>query len=425
VSNLGTSLGSFSLGVWVYQKTGSTTPFAMIGMIAGIVVLVLAPISGTLADRWDRRKIMLFSNVGSAVMTVGLASLMLTGRLQLWQVYPFIIVMVGLGVIQGPALTASISFLVPRRHLTRAAGLTQVSHSTAAIVGPLAAGILVSAIGYYGVIYVDCATFLFAAATLLLVPIPNPPRAAEPSGGPRRFAMFRDLGAGWVYLRERRGLFALLKMYALTNFCMGIVQVLLTPLILAFATPVDLGSVNSAGAGGALLGSLALSLWGGPRSRIWAIFAVLLFQGCLLFLGGVEPSISLIALATFGFMFTAPIIAGSNQAILQAKVAPEVQGRVFGMAAFIVACTAPLASGIAGPLVDRVFQPLLTPRGALAATFVGRLIGVGPGRGTGLLFVVLGVLVLIIVSIAFLNPRLRRLETELPDAVDERRPRRA
>jgi pyochelin synthetase len=417
VSILGTTLGGFSLGVWVYEKTGATTALAMIAVIAGVVTLLLAPISGALADRWDRRKLMLYSNVGSAVMTLGLASLMYSGRLEIWHVYPFIAVMVALASLQGPALMASIAYLVPRRHLARAAGMSQVSRASAGIIGPFAAGFLVSAIGYYGVIFIDCTTFLVAAATLLLVPIPNPPRTAEPAGGARRFSMHRDLGTGWAYIREQRGLFSLLSMYALTNFCMAIVQVLLTPLILSFATPVELGSVNSAAAGGALLGGIVLSLWGGPKNRVWAIFAILVFQGCVLFLGGVEPSVPLIAMAAFGFMFTAPIIAGSNQAILQAKVAPEIQGRVFGMAAFIVACTIPLASAIAGPLVDHVFQPLLSPGGALATTFVGRLIGVGPGRGVGLLFVLLGVIVLIIVGLAFLNPRLRRIETELPDAI--------
>ncbi|HKV06808.1 MAG TPA: MFS transporter [Thermoanaerobaculia bacterium] len=418
VSALGTSLGSFSLGVWVVEKTGSATPFAMISVLVGVILLVVAPISGALADRWDRRKIMLFSNLGSAAMTVVLASLMLAGRLEIWHVYPFITVMVILGVLQGPALTSSISLLVPRSQLARASGLSQISRASAGIVGPFIAGFLVSAIGYYGAIYIDCASFLFAAATLLLVRIPNPAREA----GPRRRSVLGDLVQGWAYLRERPGLLALLSMYTLTNFCMGTVQVLLTPLILSFATPVELGSVNSAGAAGVLLGSITLSLWGGSRNRIWTIFAILVFQGCLLFLGGVEPSIPLIALAVFGFMFTSPIIGGTNQAILQSKVAPEVQGRVFGMASFIVACTIPIASAIAGPLVDRVFQPLLSPGGGLAGTFVGSLIGVGPGRGAGLLFVVVGAVVLVIVSLAFLNPRLRRVETELPDAVPAVRP---
>src|SRR5690349_5461092 len=94
VSNLGTSLGSFTLGVWVYQQTGSTTRFAMVAVIAGVVGLLTAPFAGALADRMDRRRIMLFSNIGSAVMTALLASLLLTGRLAFWHVYPFIVAMV-------------------------------------------------------------------------------------------------------------------------------------------------------------------------------------------------------------------------------------------------------------------------------------------------------------------------------------------
>ena len=140
VSSVGTSLGSFALGVWVYWKTGSTTMFAMIAVLAGAVLLVAAPFAGALADRWDRRKLMLISNAGSAVMTVGIASLMLSGRLEIWHVYPFIIAMVALGAIQGPALTSSISLLVSTSNSARAAGMSQMSRAIAQIVGPFAAG---------------------------------------------------------------------------------------------------------------------------------------------------------------------------------------------------------------------------------------------------------------------------------------------
>jgi hypothetical protein len=193
------------------------------------------------------------------------------------------------------------------------------------------------------------------------------------------------------------------------------VQVLLTPLILSFATAVELGSVSSAAAAGALVGAVGLSVWGGPRRRMGLIFALMVVQGCLLVVGGLEPSVRLVALAAFTFMVTVPLIGGTNQAILQSKVAHQVQGRVFGMAGFIAVSTLPLASALAGPLADRVFEPALAPGGALAAT-VGTLVGVGPGRGIGFLFVLLGAMVVVVVSLAFLNPRLRRLESELPDA---------
>lgn len=412
ISTIGTSLGSFGLGVWIYQQTGSATQFAMIAFVAGLTMLSLAPVAGALADRWNRRKLLILSDAVSGVMTLGLAFLLFNDLLRPWMVYPFIAVMVSCMAIQGPALLSSIPQLVPRDQLARASGLTQTSRAFAQIIGPLAAGALVGKIGTQGVILIDCVSFFLALVSILAIRIPNPPRVTEA----RPQSVLAGFTFGLTYLRRLPGLFALLSLYAMTNFCMGMVQVLLTPLILSFATPVELGSVNSAAASGALFGGFALAVWGGPRRRVPMILLLLVGQALILFLGGAQPSIPLIALASFAFMFTLPFVTGFNQAILQSKVAPDVQGRVFAVAGMIAAASLPLASLIAGPLADRVLGPMLSPGGALADT-VGRVIGVGEGRGVGFLFILLGALVLVIVGVASLNPRLRRLETEIPDAL--------
>lgn len=414
VSGIGSGLGSFALGVWIYEKTGSATSFGLMAFTSSLTMLLLSPVGGVLADRWDRRKVLLLSDLGAGVTALGIAALLFSGLLQPWHVYPIVTLMVGFASLQGPALYSSISLLVPRHQLTRASGLVETARATSQILGPLLAGILVGSIGYSGVILIDCITFGFALVTILLVRIPRPPRRAEDEA-PQSPA--GDLRYGWSYLRRMPGLLALLGLFAVTNLCMGMVQVLLTPLILSFATPARLGYVNSAGAFGILAGGLVVSLWGGPRRRVLGILAVLTVQSLILFLGGVQPSIPLIAAACFGFMFTLPIANACNQAILQSKVAAGVQGRVFAVGGMISACSIPVASLAAGPLADRVFTPLLLPGGALAGTVVGRMIGVGPGRGVGLMFICLGVLVLATVGLAFLSPRLRQLETELPDAL--------
>lgn len=412
VSAIGTGLGSFALGVWVYQKTGSATRFAMMGFAAAITMLVLSPIAGSLADRWDRRRLLIFSDLGSGVTVFVMAAMFFTDRMQPWHVYPVVILMVGFSCFQGPALFSSISLLVPRDQLIRASGLYQTSRSIAQILGPLGAGMLVGRIGTSGVILIDCATFLFAFVTILLVRIPRPPRQEEVRRTP-----LGDLRHGWDYVRGLPGLVALLSLFAVTNFCMAMVQVLLTPLILSFATPVELGTVNSAGAVGVMMGGLVLTVWGGPRRRTLGVFVFLVVQALILFVGGIQPSIPLITLATCAFMFTVPMITACNQAILQSKVALDVQGRVFAVSGMIAGGSIPVAALVAGPLADRVFKPLLLAGGPLADTAVGRLLGVGPGRGVGLMFVCLGVSVLLAVCFAFLNPRLRQLETDVPDAV--------
>jgi len=408
VSAFGTGLGSFALGVWIFEKTGSATSFAMIAFVAAVTMLLLSPLAGSLADRWDRRRLLLLSDLGSGVTTLAMAALLFTGRMQPWHVYPIVILMVGFTAFQGPALLSSVSLLVPRSQLARASGMTQSSRAVAQIIGPLIAGVLVGRIGYSGVILIDCGTFLFAVLTILLVRIPSPPRRQEV-----RRSTLGDLRHGWEYLRGLPGLVALLSLYAVTNFCMSIVQVLLTPLVLSFATPEDLGSVSSAGAAGVMLGGLTLSLWGGPRRKVLGIFIVLVAQALLLVAGGAQASVPLITLATFAFMFTVPVATACNQAILQSRVATDVQGRVFAVAGMITACSIPVASLIAGPLADRVFGPLLRAGGPLAGTAVSRLVGIGPGRGMGLMFICLGILVLLTVSFAFLNPRLWQLEAEV------------
>jgi len=418
VSMVGSGLGSFSLGVWIYEKTGSATSFALTSFIAGVTILVLSPVAGSLSDRWDRRRLLMLSDLGSGLTTLVMAALLFSGRMQPWHIYPIVALMVGFPVFQCPALFASISLLVPREQLPRASGMTQASQAVSRIFGPLVAGVLIGRIGYSGVILIDFFTFLFSIATVAMVRFPAPPRREGEAGA----SPVGDLRQGWDYLRGLPGLFALLWVYAVTNLLMGMVQVLLTPLILSFATPVALGTVNSAGAVGILLGGLALSIWGGPRNRVLGVLAVLTVQALVLFLGGFQPSVPLIAAAAFLFMLAAPVASACNQTILQSKVEAGIQGRVFAVAGMVTACSMPISALAAGPLADRVFKPLLLPGGALAGTFVGRLIGTGPGRGVGLMFISLGLLTLLTVALAWLNPRLRGLEKEIPDAVEPPRP---
>jgi MFS family permease len=414
ISAIGSSLGGFSLGVWVFEKTHSATMFALVAFVGTITMLLLSPVAGALADRWDRRKLILLADLGSGAATLTMATLFFTGRMQTWMVYPLAVLMVTFLAFQGPALFASVPLLVGRRQLARASGMSQTSRAVAQILGPLAAGALIKPIGYHGIAFIDCATYFIAVVTVLAIRIPKPPPL---EGAAVRRSVLGNLAYGWSYLRNLKGLLALLALYGVTNFCMGMVQVLLTPLILSFATPVELGTVSSTAAVGILFGGLAVSIWGVPRRRVATVLTVLVIQSLILFLGGVQPSIPLIALAAFAFMISLPVAVACNQTILQSKIAPAVQGRVLAVAGMVAAGSLPLAALTAGPLADRVFEPLLSPHGALADTAVGHLLGTGPGRGVGLMFVLLGALVLIAVGIASLNPRLRNLESEIPDAL--------
>jgi hypothetical protein len=165
-----------------------------------------------------------------------------------------------------------------------------------------------------------------------------------------------------------------------------------------------------------LAGGLVMSVWGGPRRRVAGILALLLLQGIVLPLGGLRASALLIAAGAFMYLFAAQIVNGSSQVLWQSKVAPDRQGRVFAVRRMVAWSTLPLAYLIAGPLADHVFEPLLMAGGPLAGS-VGRVIGIGHGRGVALMLVVIGVFIALSVAVASRSPRLIHLESELPDAL--------
>jgi MFS transporter, DHA3 family, macrolide efflux protein len=417
VSLIGSGLTAFAVGVWTYQTTGNVTLFSLIATSAALPAVLLSPFAGVLVDRFDRRWMLVASDAGAALASLGLLLLFASGRLELWHIY----LLVGLGAafntLQFPAFGAAVTLLVPKRHFGRASGMMQFGFSGAQVLAPLLAGALLVRTSVPAVIGIDLATFAIAVVLLLFVRIPRPPRRDEARRGMWSQALF-----GWRYLRERRGLLGLLLYFSFLNLVIPMAMVLTTPLVLSFASAADLGLVLSLGSAGMVAGSVAMTAWGGPRSRMLGIlgFAPLASLGMLL--AGVRPEVATVAAGLFLTFLVLPVINGSSQALWQAKVAPEVQGRVFATRRMMAQVTAPLAYFLAGPLAERVFVPLLEPGGALAATWIGRLVGVGPGRGIGLLLIAIAAVFAAVSLAAAAWPRLRGLEAAIPDAVPDEPP---
>jgi hypothetical protein len=221
---------------------------------------------------------------------------------------------------------------------------------------------------------------------------------------------------GWAFIRGRPGLVWLTGFVAVVNLVLGMVITLIAPLVLSFADVSTLGAVQSMAGIGMLGGAVLMSAWGGTKQRLVGVLGAQVLAGLALLVGSLRPSIPLVTASAALFLFSVPPIWSSAQAIWQTKVAPDLQGRVFAVRRMVVLAVPPVASLLAGFLAERVFEPALSPTGALAGT-VGRLIGTGPGRGVAFLFWLLGLLCLGNALVAWLSPRMRRLERELPDAL--------
>ncbi len=416
VSLTGSGLTGFALGVWVYQRTGSVTQFALISLVTMLPGILFSPIAGALVDRWDRRKVMILSDAGAGVCTLGIAVLFLAGSLEIWHIYLLMGISSSFSAFQWPAYSAAISLLVPKGQLGRANGMVQLSEAAAAIIAPVLAGTLMGVIHIQGIILLDFATFLLAVSTLLIVRVPKPTITIEGKAG--KGSLLREAASGWTYIRARHGLLGLLIFFAFSNFTMGIVQVLFTPLVLSFSNPSTLGLILSIAGIGFLSGSLMMSAWGGPKRRIIGILVAHLLMGMALFLAIFPYNAWILGVAAFLVFFCSPVSSSCSQVIWQSKTAPDIQGRVFAMRRMIAWSSLPLAYLLAGPLADKVFEPMLTEGGLLAGS-VGRIMGIGPGRGIAFIFMLMGFILLLATLVGYLYPRLRNVEKELPDFIPD------
>jgi hypothetical protein len=267
-----------------------------------------------------------------------------------------------------------------------------------------------------GIIIIDAATYLIALFTLIFVAIPQPEKNGAENG---QLTLLKDIALGWRYLADRSGLLGLLIYFAGVNFFANLCAVMIGPLVLSFGEAANLGVAQSVMGAGMLAGSVVMSMWGGPKKRINAVIGFIFLSAFGFLVAGFQPSLGYITAGVFILMFFIPFSSSASSAIFASKVAPEVQGRVFATRSMVSQSMMPLAFILSGILADNVFIPLLVEGGALANTFVGDWLGVGPGRGIGLMMICSGIFLLIISGIAYANPRIRKIETEVPDALPE------
>jgi DHA3 family macrolide efflux protein-like MFS transporter len=416
ISVVGSGLTSFALGVWVFQRTGSATQFALIGLSAVLPRVLISPLAGVVVDRWDRRRLMILSDAGAGFSTLILVFLLATNQLDTWHIYLIAAVNAAVSAVQWPAYAATTTLLVPKEHLGRANGMVQFGQAAAEILAPALAGIFIQTVRLEGVILIDFATFLFAVATLSIVRFPRPAANGRDEVG--HASLGQDITLGWKYIAARPGLLGLLIFFAVVNLLWGVVGALITPMILGFTSSQTLGFLISVAGVGMLTGSLAMGLWGGPKRRINGVLGFEFLSGVCFVLMGLRPSFWPVALGAFGAHITIAIVFGCNQAIWQSKVAPDVQGRVFATQQMVAKAAAPLAYLLSGPLVDRYLEPLFATTGPMTES-LGQVIGAGPGRGIGFLFVLMGIVKMGVVLFGYASPSIRYVEEELPDAIGE------
>ena len=414
ISLLGSAMTWFALTIWAYELTGRATALALLGFFAFGPTVLLSPLAGALVDRWNRKLVMLLSDLTAGLATASILLLYITGTLQLWHLYVVGVLAGTFQAFQYPAYAAAVTVMVPKEHYARASGMLELAWSASSVFAPLLAGLLLAAIGIAGIMTIDLITFLFAIGTLLWIRVPPPPVTEE--GLRSRGSIWKESVYGFRYIRKRPSLLSLQVLFAAGNLIDYGGFILFAPMILARTgnNEIVLGSVQSVGAVGGVIGAAILSVWGGPRRRIHGVLVGWMLASLGMVLMGLGQGLVIWMIASFAYTFFEPIVNGSDQAIWRAKVAPDVQGRVFSTQMLISNITLPLAMLLAGPLADRVFEPAMMPGEGLTASF-GWLVGVGPGAGMALMIVIAGLFGGILPLLGYALRVVRNVESILPD----------
>ncbi len=297
----------------------------------------------------------------------------------------------------------------------RANGMLAIAQFASGIFAPIVAALLLRFIGIAGVMMIDIASFLLAVSMLLFVHIPRPP--VTEAGRKSMGNIWKESLYGFRYIYERPSLLGLQLTFFAINLIATFSNILLAPMILARTgnDQIVFGSVLSAGAVGGVAGSVLLTVWGGPKRKVHGVLLGMSLGSLLgtLLLGLANNPLAWF-LPSFLYVFFIPIINGSNQAIWQAKVAPDVQGRVFATRLLIAQISAPVAMLISGPLADRFFEPAMMADGSLSSAF-GWLVGTGPGSGMALMFAITGALGALVGLGGYAFRAVRNAEDILPD----------
>ena len=415
ISILASGMSGFALTIWMYQQTGSATAMGLMQVFYITPFLLLSPIAGVMVDRYNRKLMMMISDLFAGAATVALLILFASGKIEYWMLY-IANIFYGIGnTFQWPAYSAAITTMIPKEQYGRANGLMSLLEAGPGVIAPLAAGALLPFIQIQGILFIDVTTFLVAIAALLVVAIPQPVRTQE--GTAASGSMLKEAAFGFKYIFDRPSLLGLQLIFFIGNLFTGIAFTVFAPMILARTGQNSLvyGTVQTFGAIGAVMGGVIMSVWGGFNRRVHGVLGGWALSGLGMVVLGIGQGLVVWSAALFFTEGLSPLVNTSNQSIWQAKVAPDLQGRVFSSRRLIAWFTNPISPIIGGLLADYVLGPAMMTGSTPLAQAFGWLVGTGPGAGMALEIVFCGLGAASVGLAGYLFRPVREAESILPD----------
>ncbi|MCI5882639.1 MAG: MFS transporter [Eubacterium sp.] len=370
ISSVGGGLTSFGLGVYVFGQTGSAASMALVTLLAFLPTLILSVPAGVLADRYDRRLLMMLGDGCSALGIIYILICMMNGGASLLQICIGVFVSSVFSSLLEPSYRATVSDLLTKEEFSKANGLVSLAGSARYLISPLVAGLLLSISDVKLLLIIDISTFVLTVISTAVVK-----KGIETKSGSEDKSFMESLKEGWNVVHSKQGIFLLILVSAVMTLFLGVFQILAEPLILSFADSKTLGIGETVCACGMLVSSLILGVRG-IKKRYVKVLAISLMCAGLFMIGfGIWENIFVIC--GFGFLFFAMLPFANNclDYLVRTNIPDKLQGRAWGFIGFLSQMGYVIAYGAGGLLAD------------LAA----KLLDTSIGRGAGMVIMISGV----------------------------------
>lgn len=409
ISNIGSGMTAFALSVYVYEKTGSVSYISLITLLSFMPSIILSPIGGLLADRYDRRLLMIIGDLFSGLGLVYILWNIQAGEKSIVPIFVGITFSSIFTSLLEPSYRATLTDILDEENYAKASGLIQAAGSAKYLISPVIAGMILSVADIRVILLLDILTFITTCLMIFLVR-----KSMNSETQNYKKDSFKELLEGLFIIKENRGVYSLVIIMFFVCFFMGFIQILIRPMILALSSVKTAGMMESLCAAGLLIGSLWIGIAGIKKNYSKILAVACFFCGIFMSMTGVNENLAIIGISTFLFFSTLPFMNSCADVLVRVSVPNELQGRVWGLISLITQMGTVTAYIISGVMADYIFEPMFNKNGILVEN-IGMIIGTGKGRGIGFMLILSGIGMLIMAIVIWKNGEIREVSEKCVD----------
>lgn len=388
ISSIGSGMTAFALSVYVYQTTGSATYVSLVTLLAYLPTILLSPLGGVLADRYDRRLLMIVGDLFSGLGLLYVLWNIQTGSDSMIPIFLGVTFNAVFVALLDPSFKATITELLTEEEYAKASGMVQIAGNAKFLISPALAGLLLAVADIRLILLLDIGTFLITVTTVAIVR-----KSIGKAVKKEKQSIVKEIRLGFAEINKNKGIRTLVILMAFVCFFVGILQTLTSPMVLAVSDAGTVGVMESICAVGMLVGSVFIGILGIKKNYATVLSVAAMLSGVFIALAGVNKNIFVTGAGIFLFFLVLPFMNTSADVLVRKNIPNEVQGRVWGIISLLSQAGTVLAYALSGVLADYVFEPLFSDGGILSNS-IGILIGTGTGRGIGFMLVLSGICII-------------------------------